>query len=277
MQKYLIYLTLWLIASLWLVNNAYAAPSFSFVSVHEAEVFTLNPDRETDNLEMLPAGAADRSAEITVYPVPTPKYLWLQNFGDSSYLRWNLNSPGAAVYSGWLHISTSAASTYQIEVSQSGKATSTTFTTAGKGWEKAEVSYIQIPSGVSTLKLTKISGSGTALIKGLDIVRTADLAAYKSRVAAFRSQTGINLFQRGYGLFFQYGTWGYPEHGDKKDMETATNDFDVEAFVSMVKATGASHIIWSLTWYRYRMQMPNATVDKIMGHSDYTTKRNLVG
>jgi hypothetical protein len=25
------------------------------------------------------------------------------------------------------------------------------------------------------------------------------------------------------------------------------------------------------------MQMPNATVDKIMGHSDYTTKRNLVG
>jgi alpha-L-fucosidase len=241
------------------------------------EVITLNPDRAIDNLEMLPAGAADRSAEITVYPVPTPKYLWIQNFGDNSYLQWNLSSPSANVYSGWLHIKASATSAYKIEVTQGGAITSTTFTKPGNGWEKVIVENIKIPAGSSTLKLTRVSGIGTNDIKGLDIIPVSDLPAYTQRVASFRSQKGIEIFQRGYGLFFQYGTWGYPEHGDKKDMETATNDFDVEAFVKMVKATGAKHIIWSLTWYRYRMQMPNATVDKIMGHSDYTTERNLVG
>ena len=51
----------------------------------------------------------------------------------------------------------------------------------------------------------------------------------------------------------------------------------MENFVNFVQESGAGFIIWSLTWWESRMQMPVDAVDEIMGNQDYTTERNLVG
>ena len=76
---------------------------------------------------------------------------------------------------------------------------------------------------------------------------------------------------------FQYGSWCYPPTGPKKSMEAQANDFDVPAFVNMVKSTGASYVIWSLTWWAYDMFAPITSVDAIVGHSNLTTTRDLIG
>ncbi|MCL2488919.1 MAG: alpha-L-fucosidase [Oscillospiraceae bacterium] len=243
-------------------------------------VFHLDPDRPIDNLEVLPVGSARYSPGINLLNHGSPKYFWYQNFGASPnhFIEWTVDYPGDtdAVYCGWIHMSTNSAATYQITVEQGSQTWTTQFTTTGKGWELADVDNITIPKGESTITLTKLSGSTTADIKGLEMIRKSDLADYKNRVAAFKSDTTW-LAESGYGLFFQYGVWGYPQFGPKKSAEAATNDFDVKRFINMVESTGSKYVIWSLTWWEYRMQMPVEAVDRIMGHSRFTTERNLVG
>jgi hypothetical protein len=247
-------------------------------------VFTLNPAGMTqDNLDQLPAGAADRSTNVSVFDAGYPKYMWVQNFGATAndYLTWHISSPAAHVFTGWLSISTSTAITYQVAVTQGGTTTTTTFTTSGIAWEKVQISNIQIPTGSSTLKITQqTAGTSSAGIKGLDLIVSSDLAAYQARVLAFKnasSTTALRFSQSGYGLFFQYGVWGYPQYGDKKSAADATNAFNVSSFVQMVQATGAKYIIWSITWVDYHMQMPVNAVNTIMENNSLTTTRNLVG
>ncbi len=250
-----------------------------------ANPFVLNPNRTIDNLEQLPAGAAARPDAVQIFNAGVPKYFWINNFGGRStdYLEWTVQSnlEETTDYYAWLHISANANTAFKIEVTQGENTTETTYTKPSSGWDVAEFGTIKIPSGVSTIKLTKVGGANqNCQIKGLDIIRESDKSAYLDRVAAYRALGNANkieLSQMDYGLFFQYGSWGYPQYGPKSDLQTMTNEFDVDNFVDLLETVDAKFIIWSLTWKDYRTQMPVAAIDEILGHSDFTSDRNLVG
>lgn len=245
----------------------------------------LNPARTIDNLEMLPAAAAERDDAITIFNAGVPKYFWINNFGAriSDYLKWTVRSDlnKTTDYFAWLHLKALAGTQFKLTVTQNQSSTETNFTKEHNGWEVAEVGALQIPPGESTITLTKVTSANQDIsIKGLDIIRLSDKAAYLDRVASYKAAGNGQRTKFGasdYGLFFQYGTWGYPQFGPKKNAEDSTNDFDVEAFVDMLEDTGASFVIWSITWWQYRMQMPVQAVDDIMGDSSLTTERNLIG
>jgi hypothetical protein len=255
------------------------------MSYKEQVPFVFNPERKSDNLETLTAGFAARPEAITVEKHAGPKYFWVNNFGGrpADYLEWTVRSNLADTtdYYAWLHISANQGSQFRITVSQGGNSTVTDYTKPSGEWEVAEFGIIKIPAGVSTIRLEMRSlAAEDCLIKGLNMIRESDRAAYLGRVAAYRrlgQDIKTKFSNSDYGLFFQCGVWGYPEHGAKKSMEDSTNDFDAHRFVTMLKNTNAKFVIWSITWWRYQMQMPVAAVDAITGDSSLTTRRNLVG
>lgn len=283
-----------LLAAVMMVSLLLIVPTAD-VSAQEqmgADPIVLQPEREIDNLESLPAGAAKRDDSITQSNYGFPKYYWLTNFGQrlTDTLEWNIQSDleEAADYYVWMRICATQGTEFELTVSQNGEIFDTitfkhlddgyTYTRAAWGYDEAGV--ISIPSGVSTLSFRmKADQTQSCQIYGLDMIRNSDKPAYEERISEYRqsgAETLDRLRNQDYGYFFQYGVWGYPEHGDKKDMETATNDFDVDSFVQFLKDTGAKSVIWSITWWEYKMQMNVQAVDEIMGNSDFTTERNLI-
>ena len=76
---------------------------------------------------------------------------------------------------------------------------------------------------------------------------------------------------------FQEGAWSYPRTGSHRDPEVQANGFDVNAFVNMVKSTGASYVIWSFSWYTYQPYAPISQIDTLFGNANMTTQRDVIG
>ena len=53
------------------------------------------------------------------------------------------------------------------------------------------------------------------------------------------------------------------------------NDFDVAAFVDRAEETGASYVVWSITWGQQYISAPIKSLDKII--AGRTTQRDLLG
>lgn len=247
--------------------------------------YVLNPERETDNLEMLTAASAERPDAVTIFNAGVPKHFWVDNFGGRSddYLEWTVqsNQQETTPYYAWLHLSASKGTEFKISVIQGESTTETNYTKQVNGWEVSEFGILNIPSGTSKIRLTKTTAQNqNCSVKGLDMIRESDRSDYLSRAEAYKLQgqdTKAKFSSQDYGLFFQYGVWGYPQNGPKKSMEDATNDFDVDDFTALLKNTDAKFVIWSVTWMEYKMQMPVRAVDDIMGNSELTAERNLIG
>jgi len=150
------------------------------------------------------------------------------------------------------------------------------FTVASASWTRANAGKITLPKGVHTIELTT-AGPGSASVKGLELLPAVDAASYAARVAAYKASTA-HFASYDYGLMFQYGAWGFPANGGPAlPINAQAADFDVSSFVSMVKSTGAKYVIWSMTWYTYQMDAPNAAVNAIVGETNRTATTDLVG
>ncbi|MGJ8673538.1 LamG-like jellyroll fold domain-containing protein [Rubritalea sp.] len=229
----------------------------------------------TDNLVVLMAGGSAHNDELTVRTAGTLKHLWIQDFDDTSdYMQWTISLDTAADYHVDALLSANAGETFKVSVVETGE--SLDFSKDTGGWTKQDAGIISLPAGTSTLRLVRTSASGNVLMKALELIRESDRAAYEQRIADFKVDSTW-FSQAGYGLMFQYGAWGYPESGDKKSIEDQANDFDVPAFVEMVKGTGASYVIWSSTWREYKINAPIASVDSYFGDSSHTSSRDLIG
>jgi alpha-L-fucosidase len=248
--------------------------------------YVLRPDRAIDNLEQLPAAIASRPDAVTVETHQWALYFWLNNFGGrpDDCLTWHVRSDmeKPTDYFAWLKISANAGTQLRITVTQDERTISTTdFTKPNGDWETVDFGTITIPSGVSEITLMKVTAANQSCsVKSLDIIRASDRAAYENRIAAYKADNASirNKFQTSdYGAFLQYGAWGYPQSGDKKDMETFANEFDVDNFVDLLEVSGFKFCLWSLTWWTQQILMPNDAMDRIMGHKNLTTERNLVG
>lgn len=241
-----------------------------------------NQTAKSDNLQVLMAAASERNPELTVRYIDNWRHEYIDNFGTgkNDYMKWTIRLTDGADYHVWALAG--SAVPVPLKLSVEGTEHLLDFSTRSAGvFEKQDIGIIHIPSGTSTLKLAKRDlAHGAAMIKSLELVRESDRPAYEARIAEFRNETAsiMDWFRNSkYGLMFQFGSWAYPRTGPRKNIEDATNSFDVQRLMDMVMASGASYVLWSLTWFQFRMQAPIKSLDRIMGHGDFTSERDLVG
>ena len=234
----------------------------------------LTPGTAIDDLQVLMASAAERTSTAAVSTSGPNKNLYVQYSGNE-YLSWRVSPPAQAVYRFFVLINAKNGEGFKLENTSTGNSVS--FNAPG-GWAKLDIGTLSLPSGISILKLTRLAPvSGQVQIKAVELIRDSDYPAYSSRVANSRVDTTW-LSQSKYGLFFQYGSWGYPNNvGSRKSVDQQAKDFYVPGFVKMVKDSGASYVVWSFSWWGYRPDMPVPTVDAVIGDGSYTAQRNLIG
>jgi hypothetical protein len=231
----------------------------------------------TDNLVFLTAGAAEHNSGMNAGDFGSIKYMWVTNFDDNvnDYFKWNVSLATDAEYHVWALLNSGAA--VPLRLSIDGQAATLDFTTRNIGWDKLNAGVINIPAGTHILKLVRnAAASGSIDIKSLELIRESDRPAYETRVANFKRVPSWFTGAK-YGLMLQYGPWGYPQSGNRKSLQDFANGFDVNKFVTLVQATGASYVIWSITWYEYKMIAPIKSVDSIIGAAGNTTTRDLLG
>lgn len=143
---------------------------------------------------------------------------------------------------------------------------------APSAWSRSILGTVKLQAGERTLSL-QVPKDNAVVIRSLDLIPVAAQADYLKRVAALRSDTAW-MREGKYGVMLQYGSWGYPQHGEKTPWEEVVKKFDVEKFAKMVdEDMGAKWVIWSITWRGSHFPMPLKSVDAIVpGH---TTVRDL--
>ncbi|MDK9684825.1 hypothetical protein [Pseudoalteromonas shioyasakiensis] len=227
-----------------------------------------------DNITYLMASSAQRPDTTSVQSFGNPKHAWLQSFDSSEYLQWNVEVAAPANYRVTMLLRTfSAAQSFKLEV-VGGSAIN--FTINKAGWQREHIGVINVPAGQHTLKLTRTTNNGDIHLKSLELIEDAKYSAYQARVNNFKSDaTSFSNYK--YGLMFQYGGWGFPQSGQAKTLDKQAADFNVSNFVNMVKSTGAEYVIWSATWWTYEINAPISELDALLGHSNRTSSRDLIG
>ncbi|MCX6873874.1 MAG: Ig-like domain-containing protein [Verrucomicrobia bacterium] len=257
--------------------NVQALPSHAPQTSPDPIVF--DQTATSDNLVVLMAAASEYSeglnllyAGASVYP----KHFWFNNFNSANpFMKWNVALATGAPYHVYAKLSSGA--NVPLKLSVVGTANVLSFTTRAIGWDKLDAGIINIPSGTSRLVLQRdTTATDNIAIVALELIRESDRAAYEQRVAAFRADTTW-LSQSQYGLMTQFGPWGYPPSGPRKSLEDFANGFDVPGFVNTVNKTGARYVIWSMTWWEYRMLAPIQALDDVVGNGNRTSTRDVVG
>jgi hypothetical protein len=288
--------------------NIAACRAHAQVAQSGSNPIVLRPGAPIDDVQVLMATAAARSADITVFAPDTRKNFYIQNFqSGTDYLKWTVAAPAAATYRVFALVNAAQGQQFKVlatgSPSVSKPATAETPASigtaatlswgAGKGtvplvgpsfatfaatgnWDKIAVGAITLPAGTSTITLTRTGTlANDAQVKSLELIRESDYRDYMRRVDDARGDTRW-LASAKYGLFFQYGSWGFPNNvGLAKSLNQQAADFDVPAFVRMVKDTGASYVIWSFSWWNFKPDMRNHALDHVMGE-EYTSQRNLI-
>jgi hypothetical protein len=223
---------------------------------------------------VLAAGNATKSSGLTLLTTDADAYYWVNNFNtSSSTLTWSVSAASATTYSvlGIL----SAPSGTPFTVKDSGNNNSFTYTTTTGGWENQILGTISIPQGTSNVTLSRSSTTGSETdIKSLELLPSGSVTAYNQSVSNAKASSQW-LTNAGYGIFLQYGAWGYPKSGAAKSLDNQACDFNVSNFVNMVQSTGAGYVIWSYTWYTYESDGPNSAIDSISGDTTHTASCDL--
>jgi hypothetical protein len=269
-----------LIASLGFILLAWAGRVLAQVPQADPNPIVVDQAAVRDNRVVLMAAASEHNPALSlIYSGPSyyPKHYWFNNWTNSAtdYMKWSLSVPTGAVYHVYAKLSASTEVPLSLKVEGAG--TELIFTTRNFGWDHLDAGTIFLPSGTNQVVLRRLTSSPISVsIMSLELIRESDRAAYEQRVADFRSDTTW-LSRSKYGLMFECGAWGYTPSGPRQSLEEFANGFDVPRFVNLVTNTGAQYVIWSLTWYTYQMCAPIQAVDNILGNSDRTSSRDLIG
>ena len=134
-----------------------------------------------------------------------------------------------------------------------------------KGWQRINTSLeLNKKEDLITLALEKDLPEGvkTASIISIEVITKKYLPTFQKQLQGFKDDLGdASWFQEaGYGIMFQWGFWGYPQHGERKAWKDVYRDFDIEAFADKMKKINAGYVIWSITWRGSRYAMPLQSV-----------------
>ena len=250
------------------------------VAQNNGSSFAMNPNSVT----VLKADLAERSPSITE---SKPKGMWVQGWNDPQQsFRWTVESPKAGEYS--VDVLVSGAPGTRIDIAGPSNKISIVIPPGndhwGNNWNKIAVpGWLALPKGVAVVTVRSPNPAGMATNKNayegmallsLEMIERKGKAALNERIQKAHSSAQW-LADAKYGLMFQWGEWGYPEHGERKPWPKMIDDFNVEKFADMVQSTGAGYVIWSATWRTYYFPAPIHAIDQIL--PGRTSKRDLIG
>ncbi len=159
----------------------------------------------------------------------------------------------------------------EIEMTCNGVTESKTI--AGKNWQRINLGRIKLKSGNNSLMLT-VNASDDFRIGSVELTRPSIKAKIENEAAEQRQDP--DWFKNaGYGLMFQWTNRATPIHGPIKKWEDKVNDFDLDAFINIAVESGASYILWSITWGEQYISAPIQSLDEII--VERTTQRDLLG
>lgn len=239
---------------------------------------------DPNTVNALKANMAARNASTAE---SAPKGMWIQNWNDPQQtFAWRVQVPRADDYS--VDVLVSGAPGSKIEVAGPRNKISVIIPEGndhwGNNWNKIPVpGWLSLPQGTSAVTVRSPNPAGIATNKNrykgmalmsLELIARSKKTAIEKRIQDARSNAKW-LAKAQYGLMFQWGEWGYPEHGEAKPWPKMIDDFNVEKFANMVQSTAAGYVIWSAVWRTYYFPAPIQAIERIMpGH---TSKRDLIG
>ena len=244
---------------------------------------------DPNTVNVLKANAAARSATTAE---SAPKGMWIQSWSDPQQtFAWKVQAPRADKYS--VDVLVSGAPGSQIEIAGPRDTIKVSIPEGndhwGNNWNKISVpGWLNLPQGTSTVTVHSPNPAGIATngfspdknhykgmaLMSLELIAGSQKKAIEKRIRDSHSSAKW-LGDAQYGLMFQWGQWGYPEHGDRKPWPKMIDDFDVEKFADMVQSTGAGYVIWSPVWRTFYFPAPIQSIEQVMpGH---TSKRDLIG
>ncbi len=239
---------------------------------------------DPNTVNVLKASLAERSLSTAE---SMPKGFWIQGWNDSQQIfQWRVQVPRAGDYA--IDVLVSGAPGSHIEITGPKNQMVAEIPDAndhwGNNWNKISVpGWLNLPQGTSTVTVRSPNPAGIATNKNhykdmalmsLELVARSQKQAIEKRIRDSRSSAKW-LADAQYGLMFQWGEWGYPEHGEGKPWPKMIDDFNVEKFADMVQSTGAGYVIWSATWRTYYFPAPIQAIERIM--PGRTSQRDLIG
>jgi hypothetical protein len=183
-------------------------------------------------------------------------------------IEWTLNAPADGVYE---VCAIAAGNGSRLALTCNGEKLEPA--AVGKSWDRVNLGTIDLNEGENVLLLEAEAAKGFKF-DALELVRPAVKAALLKDALAMR--TSPEWFKdAGYGLMFQWTNRATPPEGEIKPWEEKVSDFKLGEFVDMVESTGASYVLWSVTWGNQYISAPIQSLDAIL--PGRTTKRDLLG
>ena len=139
---------------------------------------------------------------------------------------------------------------------------------------------LRIPQGESTIKLRLIGEANSAeniKVHSLELISsTAAKVMIDSRKKARRMRASTDWFVKAkYGMMFHWSTTTQPLRGPQKSYPDAVNAFDIDAFVDMVRETGAGYVIFTSVHGIMHFPAPLKSIEAVM--PERTCRRDLIG
>lgn len=220
-----------------------------------------------DELNVLSGSTAvTLSAGLTPYHA-NYMFLWVNGSG-TPFMEWQLKVPEAGEYEVTAVIK---AEDCLLTVKTGSHAASRRV--REKRWNRVELGAVALVAGVNLLRLDFASKSHFT-VYALEMVRPKVKAAIAADALSFRKSP--DWFKNaGYGLMFQWTNRATPPKGPIKEWEQKVNDFDLSSLMNLVEDSGASFVVWSVTWGQQYISAPNKTLDTLI--AGRTTQRDLLG
>ncbi|MFC5051817.1 alpha-L-fucosidase [Rubritalea spongiae] len=203
--------------------------------------------------------------------------LWCAAEAGESHVEWTLDAPTDGEY----EVTASVLGTgSQLAVTcndQKQKEVSVT----EAGWQRIGLGKIALKAGHNKVVLHVDSANLKAgkrnkefQLSALELVQPDTKKSIEAEALAMRNQPDW-FKDAGYGLMFQWTNRATPPEGPIKAWEEKVNDFDLDGFISLVEESGASYVVWSITWGNQYISAPIKSLDAII--AGRTTSRDLLG
>jgi hypothetical protein len=138
---------------------------------------------------------------------------------------------------------------------------------------------LQLKAGNQQMTLTipeTVKGNPVMDFRCLELIPVAaKLSIEADQKEALRSRANSDwLVKAGYGLMFHWTSQSVNKDGTQKSYTEAVDDFDLKAFVKMVKSTGAGYVLFTIGHAKPYCPAPLKSWEKY--HPAHTTKRDLI-
>lgn len=133
--------------------------------------------------------------------------------------------------------------------------------------------------GVNKLILTfapvKANDEFNISAHAIELIRPEIKEKYNQLVTEIRSKSDAGWFRNcRYGIFVTWTSQVYPRNGERKDYETAVNEFDVDGFVKQIVRTRAGLVVFNTSHAQMYFPAPIKSLDSIL--PGRTTRRDLI-